>query len=355
MRSPYLLAALALGVLYACGGSGSDSGAPGPDAGGDGTSDVDGGADAQIDATPPPVPSPFGLDTRPANTTCVAPARPVQATGVSLTRMWPNIGFNAPIYMAQAPGDDGFWYVVERAGIVKRLPTTATSNADVKTVVQIPVNAGGEGGLLGMAFHPKWQTNHEMYLSYTRDGKAGDPAPPTNCGIPNAVFTSAVARFKSTDGGVTYDPNADEIMTIGQPYSNHDGGNIQFSPTDGMLYVGFGDGGSGGDPCGDGQRLDVKFGKMLRIDVNAGPGKYNVPPDNPFVSTANADPSIWSYGHRNPWRWSFDRSTGDLWVGDVGQDVYEEVDHVQKGANYGWNTCEGFQKYGAMVSKADCT
>jgi uncharacterized repeat protein (TIGR03806 family) len=356
MRSPYLLVALALGTLYACGGSGGDgTSPPGPDGGDDGSTlprDDGGSSDATIDTTPPPVPSPFGLDTRPANPTCVAPARPVQNTGVALTRMWPNITFNAPIYMAQAPGDAAHWYVVERGGTVKLLATTATTNADVKTVVTIPVNASVEGGLLGMAFHPSWQTNHEMYLSYTRDDRAGDPAPPSSCGVPNAFFTSAIARFKSNDAGQTYAPNPDEILTVGKPFGNHNGGNIQFSPIDGMLYASFGDGGSGGDPCGDGQALGVKLGKILRIDVNAPAGKYNVPPDNPFVATAGADGAIWSYGHRNPWRYSFDKSTGDLWVGDVGQDTYEEVDHVQKGGNYGWNTCEGFQKYGSAAACA---
>ncbi len=349
MRSLYLLAALSVGVLYACGGSSSDTSPPDADAGGDGSA-PDGGADATADATPPPTPAPFGLDTRPANPTCVAAARPAQNTGVALTRMWPNITFSAPIYMTQAPGDADRWYIVERAGTVKVLPTAAQTNADVKTFVQITVNEGGEGGLLGMAFHPSWQTNHEVFLSYTRDGVTGDPAPPTNCGIPNAVFTSAIARFSSKDGGQTLDTaTRDEILKIGQPYANHNGGNIQFSPTDGMLYVGFGDGGSGGDPCGDGQRLDVKFGKVLRIDVNAPPGQYKVPPDNPFVGTTGADGSIWSYGHRNPWRWSFDKSTGDLWLGEVGQGTWEEVDHVQKGGNYGWNTCEGLHKQGATA------
>jgi uncharacterized repeat protein (TIGR03806 family) len=160
-------------------------------------------------------------------------------------------------------------------------------------------------------------------------------------------FTSVVARFKSTDGGKTLGP-PDEIIKFTQPYPNHNGGNIQFGP-DGMLYVGFGDGGLGNDPCGNGQQLDTKFGKLLRIDVSAPAGAYEIPADNPFVSTPGADPAIWSFGHRNPWRWSFDRATGDLWLGDVGEAAWEEIDRVTKGGNYGWSKCEGFHKAGSAT------
>jgi uncharacterized repeat protein (TIGR03806 family) len=197
-----------------------------------------------------------------------------------------------------------------------------------------------------MAFHPSWQTNREVYLSYTRYRVAGDPPPipTTECVGADNPFISVVARYHSKDGGLTLDPTADEIIVMAQPYYNHNGGNIQFGPRDGMLYIGFGDGGGGGDPCKHSQSLASKFGKILRIDINAGPGKYNIPPDNPFVATAGAEPAIWSWGHRNPWRWSFDKLTGELWVGDVGNGTREEVDLVKKGGNYGWPICEGIYK-----------
>ncbi|HEU4728374.1 MAG TPA: PQQ-dependent sugar dehydrogenase [Kofleriaceae bacterium] len=304
--------------------------------------------------TGPAMPAPFGLDQRPANPTCVAKARPVVDTGVTLARQWSGITFSNPIYMTQAPGDDSTWYVVERGGKVRVVPTAATTAADVHDFVNVTVNtggAGGEGGLLGMAFHPEWPTRREVYLSYTRTVVTGtDPAPPTCPNQTNPV-TSVLARFKSTDNGATLDPAADEILKLGQPYPNHKGGNIQFGP-DGFLYAGFGDGGSGNDPCGSGQDLGSLLGKFLRIDINAGMGAYNIPRGaggNPFVGTPGAKEEIWSYGHRNPWRWSFDKLTGELWLGDVGQNTWEEIDLVKKGGNYGWNICEGFHKRGSTT------
>ncbi|HET7503855.1 MAG TPA: PQQ-dependent sugar dehydrogenase [Kofleriaceae bacterium] len=323
MRST-LWSAVALASSLSCGGHSS------------------GGSDG-----PTTTPAPFGLDQRPANATCVAKARPVVDTGVMLARQWSGITFSAPVYMTQAPGDDTTWYVVERNGKVRVVPTTATSAADAHDFVNVTVNATGEGGLLGMAFHPQWPTRREVYLSYTRTPVTGDPAPPVCTGSGDPL-TSILARFKSTDNGATLGATPDEIFKLGQPYTNHKGGNIQFGP-DGLLYVGFGDGGSGDDPCGSGQNLGSLLGKFLRIDINAGSGAYNVPADNPFRGTAGARPEIWSYGHRNPWRWSFDKLTGELWLGDVGQNTWEEIDLVAKGGNYGWNLCEGFHKRGSTT------
>lgn len=284
----------------------------------------------------------FGLDKRPSNTTCLAKPRPVLDTGVSLTPQWPGIFFPVPLYMTQAPGDDTQWYIVERGGTVQAMPTTATNIAQARNFVTVTVNGTGEGGLLGMAFHPQWPATREVYLAYTRTPVTGDPAP-ICAASPTAVLTSIVSRFKSTDG-TSLDMPADEILKVGQPFTNHKGGNLQFGP-DGFLYFGLGDGGSGDDPCGSGQNLGSLLGKMLRLDINnAGPGAYNVPADNPFFGKPGVRPEIWSYGHRNPWRWSFDKTSGDLWVGDVGQSTWEEVDRVVKGGNYGWNLCEGFHK-----------
>ena len=291
-----------------------------------------------------PTPAPFGLDERPSNTTCVARSRPVLDTGVTLSRQWTGINFQQPIYLTQAPGDDT-WYVVERQGTVRAFPDNATSNTEARTFASVAVNAGGEGGLLGLAFHPQWPAKREAYLSYTRNVVAGDPAPPSCPGSGNP-FTSVVARYQSTNNGSSLDVGPDEVLKVGQPYSNHDGGNIQFG-LDGFLYFGLGDGGSGDDPCDAGQDLRSLLGKILRIDIDAPAGSYKVPADNPFVGNPAAEEAIWSYGHRNPWRWSFDQASGELWVGDVGQNAWEEVDRVVKGGNYGWNTCEGFHKRGS--------
>ena len=286
----------------------------------------------------------FGLDERPANPTCVAKARPVVDTGVTLERVWSGLSFNGPMYATQAPGDDSQWYVVERNGTIRAFPATATTNAEVRMFATVTVNASGEGGLLGFAFHPSWPAKREAYLSYTRDVTGGDPAPPT-CPDSGQPFTSVVARFTSTNNGMSLDSGPDEILKVGQPYANHNGGTIQFG-LDGNLYFGLGDGGSGNDPCGSGQDANTLLGKILRIDINAGAGSYNIPADNPYVGVPNTRSEIWASGFRNPFRWSFDRLTGELWVGDVGQNTWEEIDRVAKGGNYGWRTCEGFHQRG---------
>jgi uncharacterized repeat protein (TIGR03806 family) len=297
---------------------------------------------------PPPTPSPFGLDSRPSNPTCLAKPRPVVNTGVALQPQFPGLTFQQPIYMTQAPGDDSQWYVVQRGGKVRAFPATATSNTQVRDFATVTVNTSGEGGLLGMAFHPDWPTKREVYLSYTRTPVAGDPA--AICAVPTtAVLTSIVSRFQSSTGTVLDSP-ADEILKVGQPFTNHKGGTIQFGPSDGYLYYGLGDGGDGNDTCQSGQNLGSLLGKILRIDVAAPAGTYKSPSDNPFASTAGARPEIWSWGHRNPFRWSFDRPTGDLWVGDVGQSTWEEIDRVAKGGNYGWNICEGFHRRGSTTA-----
>jgi uncharacterized repeat protein (TIGR03806 family) len=297
----------------------------------------------------PPMHADFGLDQRPSNPTCVAQQRPKLDTSVMLQRQWSGITFTLPIYATQAPGDDSTWYVVSRQGSVQAFPTNATSNAQAPAFVSITVNGLGEGGMLGMAFHPDWKNNHEVYLSYTRTPVQGDPQPPTSCPGAMLQLTSVVSRFHSKDNGSTLDPTADEILKVGQPYTNHKGGNIQFGP-DGFLYLGLGDGGSGDDPCGSGQNLGSLLGKFLRLDVNAPAGTYKIPTDNPYANRMAAKPEIWSYGHRNPWRWSFDKETGDLWLGDVGQNTWEEVDRVVKGGNYGWNICEGFHRRGSTTA-----
>jgi glucose/arabinose dehydrogenase len=178
--------------------------------------------------------------------------------------------------------------------------------------------------LLGVAFHPRFAENGFVYVSYT---------------APGAPLTSVVARFNSPDRGVTMDVNSETaLLTLPQPFANHNGGHIVFG-SDGMLYVGFGDGGSEGDPNGNGQDTNTLLGKILRLDVdNAAP--YAIPGDNPFAGGGGRG-EIWAFGLRNPWRFQFDRGTGALWAGDVGQNQFEEVDRITRGGNFGWNIREG--------------
>jgi len=286
-----------------------------------------------------------GLDSRPDNTTCVAGERPSSNVTLSLERAFPDLpGFVNPLLMLQAPANGSNWYVVEQAGRVRVFANQSTVSA-TRLFIDIAsrVRSGGEMGLLGLAFHPAYPEDPRVYLSYTHD--AGD-------------LVSRVSEFRTRDGGATLDPTSEVILlTVPQPASNHNGGNIAFGP-DGFLYIGFGDGGSGGDPwgtIGNGQNLLTTLGKMLRIDIGGATGAvpYRIPAGNPYAGNplCNAGagtqncPEIHAYGFRNPWRWSFDREAGDLWVGDVGQGTLEEVDRVVAGGNYGWRCFEGTSSY----------
>jgi glucose/arabinose dehydrogenase len=181
---------------------------------------------------------------------------------------------------------------------------------------------GNEEGLLGLALAPDYIDSEVFYVYYS----SANPR------------RSVISRF-DPGGGETV------LLEIGEPFSNHNGGQIVFGP-DGYLYVGLGDGGSARDPQGNGQNLGTLLGSLLRIDVSGGGAGYSVPPDNPFVGRAGARGEIWAYGLRNPWRFSFDAVTGDLWLGDVGQNTREEIDLIVKGGNYGWNVMEGFDCLG---------
>ena len=228
-----------------------------------------------------------------------------------------------PLAMAVRPGDTAL-YVAQKTG--KVVAIRAGRTVDKVPVVDLSddVSLGSEQGLLGLAFAPG---GDELYVNYTDTN--GD---------------THVTGFAME--GDRADPSTRrDILVVNQPYSNHNGGNLAFGP-DGFLYVGLGDGGSGGDPQGNGQSLSTPLGKMLRIDPQvSGDTPYRIPSDNPFVGRGDARPAIWAYGLRNPWRYSFDRLTGDLWIGDVGQSEWEEID-VQPaassgGENYGWNILEG--------------
>ncbi|MFN7147066.1 MAG: PQQ-dependent sugar dehydrogenase [Myxococcota bacterium] len=269
---------------------------------------------------------------RPTNATCLAPERPETGAGVSVERVWPALAFEQPVSLLQAPGDTSRWFVVEQTGRVMVFDAAGdTAAADVFLDLTDAVEAGySETGLLGVAFHPDFADNGEVYVSYTRPGP----------------LTSVLARFVSHDGGVTLDPASEEVLlTVRQPYSNHNGGHVAFGP-DGSLYLALGDGGSAGDPEGNGQDTGTLLGKMLRIDVD-GAAPYGIPADNPFADGAGGLPEIYAWGLRNTWKFSFDAASGVLWAGDVGQDRREEIDIVENGGNYGWNLKEGTNCYEA--------
>jgi uncharacterized repeat protein (TIGR03806 family) len=294
--------------------------------------------DARTPAPNPPGTPVVGLDQRPANSTCLAPAKTNSNAGttIRLERVFANLTFNQPLAMLQAPGDNSRWFVLEKTGAVRVFDNVA--NPTASTFISLAVNANSEGGLLGMAFHPNYATNGRVYLSWTE----GTP------------MVSTIARFNHTPGGATLPVSSRQnVIRVNQPFENHNGGQIAFGP-DGYLYIGFGDGGSGGDPDGRAQDTTDLLGDFLRIDVN-GAAPYAIPPDNPFAGgsmcmadsnvSANNCPEIYAWGFRNPWRWSFDSVSGTLWVGDVGQDTFEEIDQVRRGGNYGWNCREGAATY----------
>lgn len=257
---------------------------------------------------------------------CVAGARPAIDTRIALKPLVSNLSFSAPVLFLQQPGNSSLDYVVEQGGVIKVFDASAeVPQADTFVDLSSRVNAEpAEGGLLGMAFHPHFAENHLVFLSFTDSGPNG--------------LRSVVAKYSATEDGRSLNPDSEQIvLTIDQPYGNHNGGNIVFGP-DGFLYLGYGDGGAAGDPQNRAQNLDTLLGKMLRIDVDSA-SPYGIPPDNPFANGGGRG-ELFAWGLRNPWRFSFDRETGELWVGDVGQDHIEEVDLVKKGGNYGWNVKE---------------
>ncbi|MGB7739586.1 MAG: PQQ-dependent sugar dehydrogenase [Steroidobacteraceae bacterium] len=286
-----------------------------------------------------------GLDARPDNTTCLAGDRPAQDVTLATERAFASLpAFSSPILLLQGPGDATRWFVVEQRGTVRvfdNQPAVATSSSFVD--ISARVRSGGEQGLLGMAFHPGFPTDPRVYLSYTNA---------------TSGLVSRVSEFRTRDGGATLDPASEVILlTVAQPEINHNGGHIAFGP-DGLLYIGLGDGGSGGDPwgtIGNGQNLRTLLGKLLRIDVNGSTGNvpYRIPASNPYAGNALCNsgtgaqncPEIYAYGLRNPWRWSFDRLSGELWLADVGQGAIEEVDRIVSGGNYGWRCFEGTGSY----------
>ncbi|MEY3026968.1 MAG: hypothetical protein RLZZ238_1865 [Planctomycetota bacterium] len=250
-------------------------------------------------------------------------------------RMLPELALVRPIQVVQRAGDDASIFIVEQPGriLVADPSKRDTKEAEVFLDIRERVNDGGnEEGLLSIAFHPEFPKKRELYAYYT----ASKPR------------RSVLSRFTVSEDGSSADASSEEVLlTVAQPYSNHNGGAVVFGP-DGFLYLSFGDGGAANDPHHYAQNLGSMLGKVIRIDVSRkgeGGEPYAVPADNPFVGKEGALPEIWAYGTRNIWRMSFDRKTGDLWAGDVGQNIWEEVSVIRKGGNYGWNAREGFHEF----------
>ncbi len=244
---------------------------------------------------------------------------------VTLVRAFPRLEFPRPVCLANA--GDSRLFVLEQRGRIR----VFDNRPDVETAgvfldIQPKVYRGhNEEGLLALAFHPRYRENGWFYVYYS----ANEPR------------RGVLSRFSVTaEDPDSADPASERvILEVGQPWGNHNGATVLFGP-DGFLYLSLGDGGAAGDPQGNGQNLSTLLGSILRIDVD-GAEPYAVPPDNPFVDRPGARGEIWAYGLRNVWRMSFDRETGDLWAGDVGQNSWEEIDLIVKGGNYGWNIREG--------------
>ncbi len=270
---------------------------------------------ARAESSPAPIPS--------ASAEALAPQNPnAQSFPDPRPYRWEKIldGLNRPVEIQAA---QGALFVIEKIGKIRVVENNQLRDAPFLDITDRVNATSNEMGLLGLAFHPNYAENGFFYVNYT-----------------GADGNTRIARF--TRG----DPASEKILlTVPQPYSNHNGGALAFGP-DGYLYAGLGDGGSAGDPQKNAQNLKSRLGKILRIDVNRG-DPYAIPADNPFGS------EVWAFGLRNPWRFSFDRATGDLWIGDVGQGAWEEVDYlpagVGAGANFGWSVMEGNHPYdGAM-------
>jgi len=265
---------------------------------------------------------------------------------VVLQPVYPNLEIDRPVWLSEAPDGTGRMFAVAQAGVIYVFKK-GSDGADAKEFLNITSRQpyfDNEDGLMSIAFHPGFKTNGLFYVYYNQKNPADQHLQPQNY-----LYRSVVSEFKVSAADPDKADLASEriLLEVPQPFTNHKGGELLFGP-DGYLYLGLGDGGLGGDPFGSGQNTATLLAKLLRLDVNTrSPGgrtplNYGIPQDNPFVKErTGARHEIYAYGLRNPWRYSFDRETGDLWVGDVGQDLWEEVDLITKGGNYGWCVREG--------------
>ncbi len=257
------------------------------------------------------------------------------AAQITLQTAFPSVSFSSPIELVSAPGDSSRIYVAEQGGRILTLDTdSATPTATTYLNVSTRLTSGGERGLLGMAFHPEYETNGYVYLHYSGSGDG----------------RTVLARYtRSAANPLTADLASEVVLlTVPQPFSNHNGGKLAFGP-DSLLYLSLGDGGSGGDPGNRAQNRTTLLGKILRIDTDttgAAGRPYSIPEDNPYAgNTEGFREEIYAYGIRNAWKFGFDRETGVLWAGDVGQGTWEEVSQIENGGNYGWRIMEGAHCY----------
>lgn len=300
-----LVLLIALYALLGCNGQGDSAG---KEASAAPLRDADGSA-------PPPEPAAVAQPVQPAQ-------QILTATTVRLEQVGDR--FQSPVYVASPPGDRRL-FVVEQAGRIRVVRNGRVVDRPFLDITP-RVRSGGEQGLLSVAFHPDYRTNGWFYVNFT--DRNGD---------------THIERFEAGANPDVADPASRRlVMTIDQPYSNHNGGLVMFGP-DGMLYIGMGDGGAGGDPRRNGQNPRALLGKILRINVSRA-DPYTIPVGNPFANGQRGAPEVWATGMRNPWRFSFDRVAGFLYIGDVGQDRQEEIDVApasRAGINYGWNIMEG--------------
>jgi glucose/arabinose dehydrogenase len=287
---------------------------------------------------PSPIPPPTETPLTPPTATEATPLTPTPATVTSFpdpnNYQWVPVvsGLNRPVDIQSAGDGSGRLFIVDQTGRIRIVQDGQLLPTPFLDIISKIRSQGSEQGLLGLAFHPNYAKNGQFFVNYTdRQGN------------------TVIARYQvSVSDPNQADPNSEvRLIQVDQPFANHNGGGLAFGP-DGYLYAGLGDGGSGGDPMGNGQSVETLLGKLLRIDVNSG-DPYAIPADNPFASGGGL-PEIWAYGLRNPWRFSFDRATGDLYIGDVGQNSWEEIDHLPAGTpggtNFGWNVYEGTHQYG---------
>ena len=280
--------------------------------------------------TAAPSPTALPLTDTPAPEPTPAPANPASFPDPNRYE-WRAFatGLSSPVGLANAGDGSGWLFVLEQAGVV-RIIQEGEILGEPFLDISTQVSCCGERGLLGLAFHPNYAENGLFYVNYT--DLNGD---------------TSISRFRASEDPNRADPASEvRLLRVAQPFRNHNGGVVEFGP-DGYLYLGLGDGGSGGDPMNNGQNTGVLLGKILRLDVDGGE-PYAIPPDNPFAGGGGA-PEVWAYGLRNPWRLAFDRQTGDLYIADVGQNVWEEVNFWPAGspggANFGWNYLEGSHPY----------
>jgi glucose/arabinose dehydrogenase len=293
-----------------------------------------------VQATPPVA----TVSTPPTVNVPLPPIPPEHAPlqTMNVERVFPDVSFERMVDMVFSDDGTDRAFLVLQPGQIKVLDSTGedAQSQDFLDIRNRVSDRGNEEGLLGLTLAPDFSDNEFFYVYYS----ASNPR------------RSVISRFSvSSDDPNRADPDSEfVVLEVGQPFSNHNGGQIRFGP-DGFLYISLGDGGSRGDPSGNGQNLGTLLGSILRIDVSTldSLGHYSIPSDNPFVDDSNARGEIWAYGLRNPWRFSFDQLTGDLWVGDVGQNRFEESDLINAGGNYGWNTMEGIHCYAAPEGECD--